>query len=112
MLVLALSACGGSASQTGAELPRREITPACRNPAPLSGVFDTLLQQQIVLFADSVDATAEAARLASRYGFVTVRVYASGLKGFVAKLSPTVLASVRCEVTVVAVEQDARVTTQ
>jgi hypothetical protein len=86
--ILVAAACRGATD------PRE--TP-CTAPAPLFGQADPRAPAFIVVYHDTVDATAETARLAARYSFRPTAVWASGLRGFAAPLTPQALASLRCE---------------
>ena len=57
-----------------------------------------------MLFHDSLDANAETARLAARYGFATRNVYDTLVRGFTAEMSPSTLAALRCEPSVRSVD--------
>ena len=85
----------------------REPEPPCSDSAPLLGTYDPVAPGFIVRFQDSVNATAEAGRLAARYGFTTTLVYEAALKGFAADLSPATAAVLRCEPKVMNVEYNA-----
>lgn len=90
----------------------RAPEPPCADSAPLLGTYDPAAPGYLVLFHDSVDAAAEAARLAGKYGFTTTDVWTTGVKGFAALLSPGIVAVLRCESSVVLIEHDGVVTTQ
>jgi hypothetical protein len=79
----------------------------CTAPAPLFGQADPRAPAFIVVYHDTVDATAETARLAALYSFRPTAVWATGLRGFVAPLSPQALASLRCEPAVRYVDHEA-----
>ena len=84
--------------------------PPCADSAPLLGTHDSAAPGFIVRFQDSVNAAAEAARLAALYGFTTTQVYQSALKGFAALLSPATVAVLRCEPKVADIEYNGVVT--
>ena len=86
------------------------VPPPCVRPAPLLGEADARAPGYIVAFEDGVDARQEANRLAARYHFAPTDVYEFALSGFSAELTPSVVAAVRCEVSVRYVEHNARVT--
>lgn len=90
----------------------RQPIPPCSDSAPLLGTYDPAAPGYIVQFHDSVNAAAEAARLAALYGFTTTFVYQAALKGFAAQLSPATVAVLRCEPTVASIEYDGVVTIQ
>jgi len=89
----------------------RRPQPPCSDPAPLLGTYNPAAPGYMVQFHDSVDAAAEAALLADRYGFVVSIVYQSAPKGFAAQLSPATVAVLRCEPAVASIEYDGVVTT-
>jgi hypothetical protein len=105
-----LTACGGDVSTAPSETPRRELTPACTNPAPLHGTPSPQLgPRYIVLFRPGVEPTAEVARLARVHRFTPTHVYlATG--GFAAELTPSAVAGLRCEGSVMLLEYDQVVT--
>jgi hypothetical protein len=88
----------------------RQLVPACADSAPLLGTPDPAAPGYIVRFRDSVDAQAEASRLAARYGFVIRFVYQAAIKGFSADLSPATVTALRCEPSVAYIEYDGVVT--
>lgn len=101
-----LAACGDVATAP-AEPPRRELTPACTNPAPLQGTPSPRRESRyIVLFRSGVEPTAEVARLARAYGFTPTHVYLFASGGFAAELTPNAVAGLRCEGSVRVVEYD------
>jgi peptidase inhibitor I9 len=90
----------------------RMPVPPCSDSAPLLGTYNPAAPGYMVQFHESVDATAEAALLGDRYGFVVSLVYQSAPKGFAAQLSPATVAVLRCEPVVASIEHDGIVTTQ
>jgi hypothetical protein len=64
----------------------------------------------VVVFRTDVDAVAETARLAARYGFTATHIYTAALSGFSADLTSATVAAVRCEPSVSYVEHDGVVT--
>jgi hypothetical protein len=88
----------------------RQPIPPCLDSAPLLGTFDPAAPGFIVQFHDSVDAAAEASRLAALYGFTTTFVYQAAIKGFAADLSLATVAMLRCEPAVAVIEYDGVVT--
>lgn len=83
----------------GAGLPTasRAQRPACPRPAPLAGRPHPAAPGYIVVYHDSVDALAETARLAGRYGVSPRHLYRTAVRGFSAELEPEVLQALRCE---------------
>lgn len=78
------------------------VQPACANPAPLR----TALQPAdgyIVTFKQGVNAALEGPRLVQVYGFSIRAQYSFGFHGL---MSPAVLAAIRCEPSVLAVDQN------
>jgi hypothetical protein len=88
----------------------RQAEPPCADSVPLLGTYDPRAPGYIVRFKDSVDAVAEAARLAALYGFTTTFVWQAAIKGFAADLSPATVSVLRCEPTVASIEHDGVVT--
>jgi hypothetical protein len=93
------------------EVFNRLPVPPCSDSAPLLGAYNPAAPGYMVQFRDGVDAAAEAALLADRYGFVVDIVYQAGPKGFAAKLSSATVAVLRCEPAVSSIEYDGVVTT-
>jgi hypothetical protein len=93
------------------EVLNRLPVPPCADSAPLLGTYNPAAPGYMVQFRDGVDAAAEAALLADRYGFVVDIVYQAGPKGFAAKLSSATVAVLRCEPAVASIEYDGVVTT-
>ncbi len=90
---------------------KRQIEPTCADSAPLLGTYDPAAPGYIVRFRDSVDAAAEGARLAARYGFTTTFVYQYALKGFAsADMSAATAAVLRCEPSVASIGYNGIVT--
>jgi peptidase inhibitor I9 len=85
-------------------LAPRVVAPPCSAPAQLLGSYS--IPGYIVAFHDTIDATAETARLASRYQFTPRHVYTIALRGFSAPLADTVVAALRCERSVHSIEYD------
>jgi hypothetical protein len=71
--------------------------PACLAPAPLSGSPVSADRRYIVTFEDGIDAAAETARLAAKYGFTPLHIYETVLSGFNAQLTPETAHALRCE---------------
>lgn len=90
----------------------RELVPPCADSVPLLGTYNPAAPGYMVEFRDSVDAAAEAALLADRYGFTVQSLYQAAPKGFAAQLSPATVAVLRCESAVASIEHDGIVTTQ
>jgi hypothetical protein len=100
-----LAACGPDTVAA----PDNALQPPCVLPAPLVGEFDPQAPHFIVIYRDGVDSQKETDRLAQLYGFEPRFVYQYAIQGFSAELEPSVLASVRCEVTVDYVAYDGSV---
>ena len=90
----------GTAEVTGGET----ITPACPNPAPLY-LAARPTGDWIVMFTDGIDAAQKTASLASKYGFIPKDIW-EAIRGFVAPLTPEIVAKIRCEPGVSFVEQN------
>jgi hypothetical protein len=75
-------------------------------PAPVLGKYDPAAPGFIVQYRDGIDAVAETSRLASKYGFTPTYVYSAALRGFTASLTPDVVASLQCELSVANIEHD------
>lgn len=97
---------GGDATTWFPSTFYRQPDPPCADSAPLMVPFAPGPPGYVVRLQDSVDAAAEAARLAQRYGFTPTAVYQSPLKGFAAFLSPAAVAVLRCEPAVLSIEWD------
>jgi len=81
----------GTAEVVGDEV----VTPACSNPAPL--YFEARpTGDWIVMFTDGVDAVQRTGELAIKYGFTPKQIW-EAILGFVAPLTPEVIAKIRCE---------------
>jgi aqualysin 1 len=115
LLGLALVACNGLAEDEGASptdgSPAALVPAACPSPAPLhlaSG--NKVPDSYIVVFKDEVeDSLAHTRQLEQRHGFTATFRYESALKGFAARLPPSVVAALRCEPAVAYLEEDAQV---
>ena len=79
---------------------------ACPNPAPLIGEPDPRAPRYIVRYVEGVDTSAETERLAELYSFAPVYVYTAVFFGFASELTCEVVASLRCEPTVLSVTHD------
>ena|ERR1017187_6436539 len=111
-------ACGASTGPVTPELttpisltpedPASVVAPACSAAAPLAGFYDPRAPDYIVTFYAGTDVDATVAMLTAKYQFQTIHVYHGvSLLGFNAALTPSVVAKIRCEPTVKAVEYDA-----
>ena len=76
------------------------VPPPCATPAPLLGEFDPRTSGYIVVLDDGIEPGPETSRLAAKYSFEPEHVYTHVLGGFSAQLTPTVVADLRCEITV------------
>jgi hypothetical protein len=97
---------GASYDETFARLS----VPPCSDSTPLLGTYDPAAPGFIVRFQDSVNAAAEAARLAALYNFTTTFVYDVAIKGFAADLPMSTVTVLRCEPKVTSISYDATVT--
>lgn len=88
----------------------RALVPPCSDSVPLSGTYDPAAPGFIVLFQDSVNATAEAARLGALYDFTPTHVYTVAPKGFSADIPMSTVTVLRCEPKVLSIEYDGIVT--
>jgi len=79
---------------------------ACPNPVPLLGEPDPRAPRYIVRYVEGVDTSAETERLAELYSFTPRNVYTTVLFGFASELTCEVVASLRCEPTVLSVAHD------
>ena len=108
VLVVAVLAAACSPAPTAPKLTPppapRVVAPPCSAPAQLLGSYS--IPGYIVAFHDTIDATAETARLASKYQFTPRHVYTIALRGFSAPLADTVVAALRCERSVHSIEYD------
>lgn len=84
------------------------ITPACANPAPLQ-LAPIAAKGWIVLFHPGTNAASATAELSARYAFTPIAVYEHALQAFHAELTPAMVAALRCESSVRAIEQNAQV---
>lgn len=84
------------------------VTPACANPAPLQ-LAHIPARGWIVLFRAGTDASATTAQLAAKYDFTPLLVFEHAMQAFHAELSPATVAALRCEPSVLAIEQNAQV---
>lgn len=82
------------------------VEPACSNPAPLSLAVSSPAPGWIVQYKDGVESDTETPRLIAKYGFTPQFVYSAALEGFASELTPQQLAGIRCEPTVLRVEQN------
>ena len=82
------------------------LQPLCAEPARLLGAPDPAAPGYIVVFHASVDAQAEAARLAAAHRFQLRHVYTTALKGFSADLSRELVATLRCVATIDFIEHN------
>lgn len=71
------------------------VAPACPNPAPLY-FAEHPTGNWIVMFTDGVKAVQRTDELASKYGFTPTEIW-EAVPGFVAHLTPEVIARIRCE---------------
>jgi hypothetical protein len=78
---------------------------SCAAPAPLEGKYDPAALGYIVMFKNVPDATAEIVRLASLYAF-KVDNFLETIFAFSAKLSPEVVAKLRCDPSVKMIERN------
>jgi hypothetical protein len=88
----------------------RAFVPPCADSAPLLGAPDSAAPGFIVRFQDSVNADAEATRLAALYDFTPTAVWTLTIRGFAADLSMATVTVLRCEPKVASVSYDASVT--
>jgi len=79
--------------------------PPCADSAPRYGAAAPA-PGALVQFHDGVDATAEAALLGDRYGFVVTRVYQTSFNGFFADLSQATMTVLRCEPSVKSIQYE------
>ena len=84
------------------------ITPACASPAPLQ-LAHIPARGWIVLFHAGTDASAPTAQLAAKYDFTPLLVFEHAMRAFHAELTPATVAALRCEPSVLAIEQNAQV---
>jgi hypothetical protein len=81
------------------------VNPSCEKPAPLEGKYDPAAPGYIVMFNKVPDATAETVRLASFYGF-KIDNFLQTIYAFSAKLSPQVVAKLRCDPSIKMIERN------
>jgi len=96
-LVLTLAACGKTPTEPSGDLI---VQPQCSNPASLFGAEnrrypDRYIDEYAVAFKFGTDANTEALRLARKYHFRITNMYT--VPGFLASLTPTTVAALRCE---------------
>jgi hypothetical protein len=84
----------------------RLLVPPCDDSVPLRGTPNPAAPDFIVQFQDTVNATAEAARLGALYGFTPTLVYTAALSGFAANIPLTTVTVLRCEPKVTSVSYD------
>lgn len=101
LTVAAALACWGISCNSAPEV----LT--CANPLPVGGAYNPAYPGYGVSFRDGVDARAETARLADRYGFTITHVIATG--GFVADFDDDVREQLRCEPSILYLEHNAPV---
>jgi hypothetical protein len=97
-LIVATAACGEGLPTSPEELI---LIPACAAPAPLYAAEsrrfpNRIVDDYLVTVRSPDNVSAEAARLASTYGFSVTRVQAIA-QLFVAPLDPRQVAKLRCE---------------
>lgn len=81
------------------------LAPACSSAAPLI-LSDAPAPGWIVQYKDGVESDIETPRLVAKYGFTPHYVYSHALEGFGSDLTHQQLAAIRCEPTVLRVEQN------
>lgn len=89
----------------GATNDSEAVKPSCENPAPLEGKYDSAAPGYIVMFKKVPDPTAETVRLASLYGF-KIDTFLQTIYAFSAKLSPGVVAKLRCDPSIKMIERN------
>jgi len=94
---------GATYNTTFTRLP----VPPCSDSVPLLGTYDPAAPGFIVRFQDTVNATAETARLGAAYGFTATHVYEAAIKGFAADIPLATVTVLRCEPKVTSIEYDA-----
>ena len=84
------------------------ISPDCPNPAPyVPAPGDVCVApEHIVLFTDETDAVVATRELEQRCGFSDSEVFTSALEAFVAVVTPSQIACIRCDPRVRVVEEN------
>lgn len=86
--------------------PVHEFTPPCDMPAPLAK-SSRPGAGYIFIYHDGVDARALTATLAAKYSFTPRHIYIGApFRGFASLVTEQALASMRCEESIVRVEQE------
>jgi hypothetical protein len=82
------------------------IAPACSNAAPLALAVASPAPGWIVQFKPGVESDTETPRLVAKHGFTPQFVYSAALEGFASELTQQQLAALRCEPTILLIEQN------
>lgn len=82
------------------------VQPACSNAAPLTLSQESPAPGWIVQYKDGVESDTETPRLVAKHGFTPQYVYSFALEGFGSELTHQQLAAIRCEPTVLRIEQN------
>ncbi|HYC93124.1 MAG TPA: protease inhibitor I9 family protein [Thermoanaerobaculia bacterium] len=82
------------------------VAPACSNAVPLALAPAAPAPGWIVQFKAGVESDTETPRLVARHGFTPSAVYSAAIEGFAAELTPQQLAALRCEPTILLIEQN------
>ena len=86
-----------------------EIAPPCLSPAPLAYALDPA-PGYIFTYRPGTDAATTTAQLAQKYGFTATHVFSgAAFLGFSAIVDSNTVAALRCEPTILRVEQDGKI---
>lgn len=104
-LLLFASAAAGCADS---RLPVEEepaLVPACAEPIPVKGTFDSRAPGYIVLYHPGTDATVATEALSASYHFTPTHLY-TATPGFAGLLEPEALVGIQCAPEVMMIEHD------